>query len=114
VHLAAKRVRRGLIGSPAMNLVPAAELDDGRSSVILGFRPEHVRVGPLPDGVGFDAGVEVVEYLGDDQLVHLVRNGTPLMAKLPVEERVRQGERLELSVPQAKLHRFDAETGARI
>jgi hypothetical protein len=36
------------------------------------------------EGVTFPARVEVVEYLGDEQLVHVARNDQSLQAKLPV------------------------------
>src|SRR5918993_745724 len=101
----------GFIGSPAMNLVRAPLVDAGGASSIAGFRPEHVRPARGGDGVVFDARVEVVEYLGDEQLVHLVRSDTPMLAKLPVEERVQTGDELRFSVPRDKLLLFDAETG---
>jgi multiple sugar transport system ATP-binding protein len=104
----------GFIGSPAMNLVPAPVVDGGDSDVIVGFRPEHLRVASAGDGLTFDARVEVVEYLGDEQLVHVVRAGTPLLAKLPVEERVSQGDELAFSVPRDKLHRFEAGSEERL
>jgi multiple sugar transport system ATP-binding protein len=104
----------GFIGSPAMNLAPAPVFGAGGAHRIVGFRPEHVRVGGTARGLAFDARVEVVEYLGDEQLVHLARHGTTLIAKLPVEERVGPGDSLELSVPQDKLHRFDTESGERL
>jgi multiple sugar transport system ATP-binding protein len=104
----------GFIGSPAMNLVPAPVVDGGGSGVILGFRPEHLRLGSAPQGLTFEARVEVVEYLGDEQLVHLVRGGAPLLAKLPVEEHLRQSDELTFSVAVDKLHRFDAETQERL
>ena len=60
------------IGSPAMNLVPSAMvgLDDARE--LVGIRPEHLALatGKL-DSVQFEAVVEVVEYLGNEQLVHV-------------------------------------------
>ena len=73
-----------------------------------------MRVGRSDDGLPFDARVEVVEYLGDEQLVHVVRGETPLLAKLPVEERVRQGDELTFTVPRGKLHRFDADSEERL
>src|SRR5919201_435184 len=78
------------IGSPAMNLVPASVLEGvGGDDRIAGFRPEHIRVGRngRGDAIAFDGEVEVVEYLGDEQLVHISRKGTSLQARLPVEER---------------------------
>jgi multiple sugar transport system ATP-binding protein len=63
----------GFIGSPAMNLVPSEVVDAGGGR-IAGFRPEHVDLGPgRGDALTFTATVEVVEYLGDEQLVHVTR-----------------------------------------
>ena len=106
----------GFIGSPAMNLVPADVLDGiGGKDRIAGFRPEHVDLANgQADGIGFDARVEVVEYLGDEQLVHLTRGGRALQAKLPVEEQVGAGQELKLTVPRDKLLLFDAQTEQRV
>jgi multiple sugar transport system ATP-binding protein len=103
----------GFIGSPSMNLVPAPVLNGGGPDRIAGFRPEHIRMGSR-DGYQFDARVEVVEYLGDELLVHLVRKETPLLAKLPVEERVDTGSNVEFAVAHDKVLMFDAETGERV
>jgi multiple sugar transport system ATP-binding protein len=100
------------IGSPAMNVVPGGLVEGaGSSGMLAGFRPEHVELARgSSDGARFDALVEVVEYLGDEQLVHLRMRDTPLLAKLPVEERLPVGEQVSFSVPRDKLHLFDAET----
>jgi multiple sugar transport system ATP-binding protein len=106
----------GFIGSPAMNLVPAPVLNGGGADRIVGFRPEHLR--PVAavggDGYRFDARVEVVEYLGDEQLVHLVRKDTPLLAKLPVEQRLETGRDEQFAVANDKVLLFDAETQERV
>jgi multiple sugar transport system ATP-binding protein len=105
----------GFIGSPSMNLVPAAVLNGGGPDRIAGFRPEHIRRTAVGgDDYRFDARIEVVEYLGDEQLVHLVRKDTALLAKLPVEERVDTGASDEFTVPREKVLLFDAETGERV
>jgi multiple sugar transport system ATP-binding protein len=105
----------GFIGSPAMNLVSAPVLNGGGADRIAGFRPEHVRPARGGgDGYRFDARIEVVEYLGDELLVHLVRNDTPMLAKLPVEERVDTGAKAEFAVAHDKVLMFDAETGERV
>ncbi len=106
----------GFIGSPAMNLVPVAVIDGvGGSDRIVGFRPEHVDLGNgRGDGVSFEARVEVVEYLGDEQLVHMTRKDTPLQAKLPVEEKLSGGQELTFSIPRDKLLLFDAQTEQRV
>jgi multiple sugar transport system ATP-binding protein len=123
----------GFVGSPAMNLVPVDVADgalrDGgfelsvpgaiadelreHGRVIVGLRPEDLE---LANGTPGDrearlrAVVEVVEYLGDEQLLHLDSGGTRLVAKLPSDPRARPQDELELALPLAKLHVFDAET----
>jgi ABC-type sugar transport system ATPase subunit len=104
----------GFIGSPAMNLVPAPLVDGGGGGRIVGFRPEHIELDGPADGLRFDALVEVVEYLGDEQIAHLRVKETPVVAKLPVEERLATGEMREFSVPRDKLYLFDAETEERV
>jgi multiple sugar transport system ATP-binding protein len=106
----------GFIGSPAMNLVPASLLDGvGGSDRIVGFRPEHVHVGNgRADAIPFEGRVDVVEYLGDEQLVHITRKDTPLQAKLPVDERLNVGEQRAFSVDRDKLFLFDKETQERV
>ena len=100
------------IGSPSMNMVPAGLIEGaGSSGMLAGFRPEHVEpVRGSADGARFDAVVEVVEYLGDEQLVHLRLRDTPLLAKLDIEHRVAAGEQATFRIPRDKLHLFDAET----
>ncbi len=106
----------GFIGSPAMNLVPAPALDGvGGNDRIVGFRPEHIHLGNhQADGVAFPARVEVVEYLGDEQLVHMTRKDLSLQAKLPVDRRVQVGDELTFVVPREKLYLFDAESEERV
>ena len=107
----------GFIGSPAMNLVPAEIMDGvGGAGRIAGFRPEHIDIanGRATDSLDFAARVDVVEYLGDEQLVHLTRQNTPIQAKLPVEDQVGAGQELNLTVPRDKLLLFDAATEERV
>ena len=105
----------GFIGSPAMNLVPAEKLNGSGSGRIAGFRPEHVELGQHSgDAIQLTGRVEVREYLGDEQLVHLDVKGTPMLAKLRVEEHVSPGDEVSLSIARDKVHLFDAESGERV
>jgi ABC-type sugar transport system ATPase subunit len=106
----------GFIGSPAMNLVPAPAVNGGGEGVVIGFRPEHVHVGEAADrdGLRFDGRVEVVEYLGNEKLVHIMRRDTPLLAMVPVEQPVGEGGEVTVSVPAHRIHRFDAVTTTAI
>jgi ABC-type sugar transport system ATPase subunit len=56
------------------------------------------------------AVVDVVEYLGDEQLVHLHAGEIELIAKVPVEPRLHTGQDVTLAVPLEKLYLFDRET----
>ena len=96
------------IGSPAMNVLEGGRVGAGAAGQLVGFRPEHVRLGG--DGAAaasWDATVEVVEYLGDEQLAHLRLGETPLVAKLPVEPRLQSGTTQSFSVPLQKVILFD-------
>jgi multiple sugar transport system ATP-binding protein len=129
----------GFIGSPAMNLVPvervtadgttmlkrggfvvriperfidAAAAEAGREMVV-GLRPEHLAVanGGSPESAAtVPAVVDVVEYLGDEQLVHLHAGEVELVAKLDIEPRLQTGQDVTLTVPLAKLYLFDRQT----
>jgi multiple sugar transport system ATP-binding protein len=133
----------GFIGSPSMNLVPvephtsngqamlrsgdfvvrvperfasAAAAEAGRELVV-GLRPEHLAVanGASPEGTAsVPAVVDVVEYLGDEQLVHLHAGEVELVAKVDVEPRLQAGQEVTLSVPVEKLYLFDRGTEAAL
>jgi multiple sugar transport system ATP-binding protein len=106
------------IGSPSMNVVPAGALEGiGGSGRLVGFRPEDIRLANGRPGAGsaaFDATVEVVQYLGDEQLVYLELRDAEIVAKLPVAEQLDLGATRSFAVPLTKLHLFDAESGASL
>jgi multiple sugar transport system ATP-binding protein len=106
------------IGSPSMNVVPAGALEGiGGSGRLVGFRPEDIRLANGRTGAGsaaFDATVEVVQYLGDEQLVYLELRDAEIVAKLPVAEQLDLGATRSFAVPLTKLHLFDAESGASL
>src|SRR5579862_509053 len=100
------------IGSPSMNLLPSGTLGIGGIGQLAGFRPEHVQLGnSRPNSATYQALVEVVEYLGDEQLAHLRLGDTPVIAKLPVEPRLAAGNTETFSVPLQRVLLFDAESG---
>jgi ABC-type sugar transport system ATPase subunit len=100
------------IGSPSMNLLPAATLGIGALDRLAGFRPEHVQLGnSRPDAASYEAIVEVVEYLGDEQLAHLRLGDTPVLAKLPVDPRLEAGTTQTFSVPLRHVLLFEEDSG---
>jgi multiple sugar transport system ATP-binding protein len=102
----------GFIGSPAMNLLPAPLVGAGDETRLAGFRPEHLE---LANGAGdaarLDARVEVVEYLGDEQIVHLATGTAEVVAKLPASVQLAAGDERAFAVARDKLYLFDAESG---
>ena len=100
------------IGSPSMNVVEAGVIEGfGEDGVLAGFRPEHVEVGHAGGDVApFTARVEVVEYLGDEQLVHLRVGEAALLAKIPIEHTLTPGLDQKFVIPRQKIHLFDAES----
>ncbi|HEY7828666.1 MAG TPA: sn-glycerol-3-phosphate ABC transporter ATP-binding protein UgpC [Candidatus Limnocylindrales bacterium] len=128
----------GFIGSPAMNFVTVTASGSGDAAVltgsgmsiplpprlraaadavqgktlIAGFRPEHLDIGEIgPNEAAFRAQADVVEYLGNDELLHLSLEGHDLVAVVSSANLVRPGDVLSLKLSLDKLHRFDSETG---
>ena len=100
------------IGSPSMNVLPSGAIGLDRDGLLAGFRPEHILVGNgRADAASYDALVEVVEYLGDEQLAHLRLGDLPVVAKVPVEQRLETGATLTFSVPLRQILLFDAASG---
>jgi multiple sugar transport system ATP-binding protein len=120
------------IGSPSMNIadvkadgssvsgsgmsfpIPSryGKVDGGRE-LVAGFRPEHLELGDLSDAAGIRAKADVVEYLGDNELLHVTIDGHEgdVVAIVSSEHRVKPGDVLELKLPLDKLHLFDKASG---
>ena len=96
------------IGSPSMNLLPSDALGLEPDGHLVGFRPEHVQVGNGRAGsIHYAATVDVVEYLGDEQLAHVRMGDHEIVVKLPVEPRLQAGRQETFSVPLQKVLLFD-------
>jgi ABC-type sugar transport system ATPase subunit len=103
------------VGSPAMNLVPAPTVDAGGAGLIAGFRPEHIELANgAGDSVRFSGRIDSVEYLGEEQLVHVQTRDSLIVAKLPSEGTLSMGEDHTFAVPRRRLFLFDAETEERV
>jgi multiple sugar transport system ATP-binding protein len=124
----------GFIGSPAMNFATttsegkdlifgghrleltgeqarAADTRPDGANVLIGFRPEHIEVGNGQEAaIRFPATVDVVEYLGNDELIHAKTEGHEIVALIPSTKGVAVGDNVQFAVPMHKLHIFDPET----
>ena len=129
----------GFIGSPSMNFVEVHMDGTGESArlvgpgdwaipippkyreaampkvghtLVAGFRPEHLDIGEGSEGHGsFRARADVVEYLGNEELLHINAADQDIVAIVGSEHRVRPGDIVNLALPLDKLHLFDGETG---
>jgi multiple sugar transport system ATP-binding protein len=90
------------------------QLSNGQR-VIAGFRPEHLEIGEVDGQSGsFRARADVVEYLGNEELLHISAADQDVVAIVDSDNRVRPGDIVELKVPLEKLHLFDPESGDTI
>jgi multiple sugar transport system ATP-binding protein len=122
------------IGSPAMNFATAkageghlklggttlhltgraakaAEQNRGRD-LLIGFRPEDLELNGHPgsNGVKIPAQIDVVEYLGHEELIHAQSEGHEIVALVPSEKKAQAGADVEFTISVEKLHVFDPET----
>ncbi len=121
------------LGSPPMNLIPATfakervEIGDfalplssgearalaGRlqtEKVILGIRPENVKLLSQEKPGSFEAVVSVIETMGAENFVNLVLSGHRIVARTRTDFVAREEERLFVAFEKNSLHLFDAVT----
>jgi multiple sugar transport system ATP-binding protein len=134
----ANRFVAGFIGSPSMNFVNVTVSGTGDAitlgnealtvplpadfrgrlpaagNVVLGIRPEHLMMGGTAAAGTLKGSADVVEYLGNEELIHVNAAGQDIVAVIGSEHRVRPGDALNLQVPLEKVHLFDPETGASL
>lgn len=132
------------IGNPPMNLIPAARSGDGivladreyklpeefvaglrrhpESSVLLGIRPEAVRIGEnaagnrqladLPPGIAVNPGITVggtyvrCEYLGNQYIHHIDLPNCRIQAATPHPLAIGQNAPVTLGFPAERIHFF--------
>jgi multiple sugar transport system ATP-binding protein len=130
----------GFIGSPAMNFIDVKPKTDGGQTKLIsgdmlelpvpdslkaavaggateftaGVRPEHFEIinGAAPGpGATVRATCDVVEFLGNEELLHVRVADHDLVIIVDASHRVRPGEVIELFVPIDKIKLFDTTEG---
>lgn len=95
----------GFIGTPPMNLFPAGLL----GPKMTGLRPEHISLGPL-DQQSTDgelvAGVDFIEPLGPETLVHVNLGETPVIVRVSGFAKFKHGDRVRLVPNRTKAVEF--------
>jgi multiple sugar transport system ATP-binding protein len=100
---------RSLALGPTRIEIPEAREGTAATDLVLGVRPEHVR---LSDAAPLRASVLEAEYLGTTQIVTLVTAaGDHLKARLPSDLQVRSGDQTGLVFKPEKLSVFDEASG---
>ena len=114
----------GFIGSPSMNFLDGALLQDvgwatsllarasGREAVV-GVRPGDVVVGE-GDGTSLEMEVTLLEPTGGDVWVDGVYKGVPIKGRLTEGASVKPGQTARFQIPLGKCHVFEKEGGIRI
>ena len=130
----------GFIGSPSMNFIDSNLVHDGDKRVLradgfeapiqpelaaelqgrqdgavtVGFRPEHLTAAAVAGTAAeLHAKVNVVEFLGNDELLHVTVADRTLLALVDSALKVKPGDALDLWLPLDKMHVFDAD-GQRV
>ncbi|HVW92542.1 MAG TPA: sn-glycerol-3-phosphate ABC transporter ATP-binding protein UgpC [Devosia sp.] len=98
------------LGNDIAQRIPAA-----LQKVTVGIRPERL-VLCAPDvaevsAVNIRAQVEAVEMIGAEQHVHVKSDDGALVARVPREQRLKDGDAVALSANTGHLHLFDPNTG---
>jgi multiple sugar transport system ATP-binding protein len=125
----------GFIGSPQMNFLTVRcegntailgnarfPLPRGKAApdyVVLGIRPEHVRLAESGDQQTVQGRVFLIENLGMHDLVsvRIENRGSDAMtvrALLPVHRKMSSGETVNLALPSDSIHWFEVESGERL
>ncbi|MEI5999492.1 sn-glycerol-3-phosphate ABC transporter ATP-binding protein UgpC [Paraburkholderia bengalensis] len=135
-HRPSSRFVAGFIGSPRMNFLPASviaidaqgvdvtlqrtnevvrvEVDgstlQGGQPVTLGVRPEHLELVASDMSqrhATLTRAVSLIEHLGEHSYVHLEQpGGDVLIAKVPGNARIEQGQRVTFAAPPKACHLF--------
>ncbi|MEO1794738.1 MAG: TOBE domain-containing protein, partial [Pseudomonadota bacterium] len=96
----------GFIGSPRMNFVTGTYASEKGADTV-GIRPEHILVGG--EGGELSGTVGVAEHLGSDTFMNVEVAGLgTLRVRANGEVGLNYGDTTKLTIPPARLHRFDA------
>ena len=117
------------VGTPPMNIVPIADIGDGRglssfgehqlrldpamrNDIVAGFRPEDLRLDDTAPWTTTGT-VVAVEHAGPERIVHLAVDGHTVAARTPATALPSEGETIVLSVDPERIHVFAGEGGHR-
>ncbi|RKD86259.1 ABC transporter ATP-binding protein [Halopiger aswanensis] len=125
------------IGSPSMNILEATfdgeniqlpgftyeptdaqrealDRDLRGDSLTLGIRPEDVVLTEEPGPRTTEFTASIVEPMGNENVLHLDHELGEVVATVAGGQRVREGDRVRVTLPADHVHAFDGETGQTV
>jgi multiple sugar transport system ATP-binding protein len=125
----------GFIGSPSMNFIDISVVRDGGRPILrgaegfelplparfantignatkltAGIRPEHLEIGEVQgETATLRATIDVVEFLGNEELLHARIGEKDVVAIVDASERVKPGDVRDVKIPLEELHLFDED-----
>ncbi|MCR4314941.1 MAG: sn-glycerol-3-phosphate ABC transporter ATP-binding protein UgpC [Planctomycetes bacterium] len=119
----------GFIGRNKMNIFPGS-VDGGsvrwlageiakvegpdRGNLVIGLRPENVRLSREQSGSGVNGTIDVIEELGDELVLSILVGTELIAASAPASSGFYRGEEIFISADPAHLHFFDSGTTKRL
>ena len=125
----------GFIGSPSMNFVDVDVVHDGAKTMLrggtievplppqyasavngtsgqltFGIRPEHLELGDVQgEFAPLRATIDVVEFLGNEELLHARIGDRDFVAVVDASHRVKPGDVVDFKASLAQIHLFDSD-----
>ncbi len=109
------------IGTPPMTLlaaakvpgtmVPEAELTGAREDLLLGIRPESIRIG---ERGGLRGSVKNAEFMGAETFLYVDTDAGPLIARIPGRVAREPGQEISLEWKERDAVLFERSSGARV
>ena len=88
-------------------------LRNADKGVVLGIRPEHIKLMPLNKGAG-SVQVEVVEHMGFQTMIMGRAGKTEITALFDRNELLKFGDNIGIDIDPANVHLFDIESGVSL
>ena len=111
----------GFVGTPAMNLLNGGILQRAKkelpitrgydpNEILIGIRPEHIRICQENDPVDFEAKITMVGSLGSENMLHLAIGSHTVIAKSSSSSAHAEGDRANISFEENAILLFDRQS----
>ncbi len=127
-NLPATTFAAAFIGTPPMSLLETSKSADGSvipgqdnipvvnstgGDVLIGVRPEHIKISPATDKAGIAAKLLAADYQGADTIVTAEIGGQTILVRTPGRVTITENSDARLHWNKEDVHVFDTDTGRR-